>query len=380
MVSKMAVPSFDLSTVRQRVEADVLARWQRILSNTSFVLGPEVTEFERDWSSYLGVGGCVGVGNGTDALGLALRALGLSSGDEVIVPAMSFFATAEAVLLAGGIPRFADIDPLTLNIDPASTAARITSRTVGIIGVHLYGRPFDIDRIREICARRGLWLLEDSAQAQGAMWRGRKVGGLGDASAWSFYPSKNLGCFGDGGAVTSNSADLIDAVRQLANHGQSGRSSHAAVGMNSRLDSLQAAVLNSRLRFLDDENMNRAQIAIQYRSRLESLSDVEIPRDRDDALCVYHQFVVQSPRRDELAAFLQSRGIGSAIHYSQPLHTQPALGKFRIRAEECPVAERLAHQALSLPMFVGMTIQQADLVCDSIEAFPTANVAAKRAE
>ena len=255
----MNVPILDLGRTRRRIASELDERWRRILDETSFVLGPEVREFETAFASYLGVTDCVGLANGTDALVLALRALGLRPGDEVIVPAFSFFATAEAVALLGGQVVFADVDAETLNLDPADAAARVTERTVGILGVHLYGRPFDVDAVLALCQRHGLWLVEDAAQAHGARWQGRRVGGFGQLAAWSFYPTKNLGCFGDGGAATGNDRELVERVRTLGNQGQAGRYHHVAVGTNSRLDSLQAAVLNCRLPLLDEDNAAAAR-------------------------------------------------------------------------------------------------------------------------
>ncbi|MDP9120383.1 MAG: DegT/DnrJ/EryC1/StrS family aminotransferase, partial [Acidobacteriota bacterium] len=245
------VPYLDLGRSRRRIAAEVEERWRRVLDDTSYVLGAEVREFESAFAAFLGAASAVGVGNGTDGLELSLRALGLRPGDEVIVPAFSFFATAGAVAFLGGRPVCADVDPATLNLDPADAAARVTSRTVGVIGVHLYGRPFDLDGILALCSRHGLWLLEDAAQAHGALWQGKRVGGFGQLAAWSFYPTKNLGCWGDGGAVTGSDRELVERVRLLANHGQTSRYHHVLAGTNSRLDSLQAAVLNCRLPLLE---------------------------------------------------------------------------------------------------------------------------------
>ncbi|HEY2291258.1 MAG TPA: DegT/DnrJ/EryC1/StrS family aminotransferase, partial [Thermoanaerobaculia bacterium] len=270
----MNVPILDLTRVRQRIAAQLDERWRRILDQSSFVLGPEVKEFESAFASWLGVEACVGLGNGTDALILSLRALGLKAGDEVIVPAFSFFATAEVVALLGGKVVFCDVDPETLNLSPADVEARVTARTVGIIGVHLYGRPFDVDALLDLCQRRNLWLLEDAAQAHGAEWKGKRVGGFGQLAAWSFYPTKNLGCFGDGGAVTGNDRALVQHVFNLGNHGQSVRYTHVEIGTNSRLDSLQAAVLNCRLALLDEDNARRGEIACKYHGALAGVGDL----------------------------------------------------------------------------------------------------------
>jgi dTDP-4-amino-4,6-dideoxygalactose transaminase len=364
------VPILDLSRVRQRIARDLDERWQRILDQSSFVLGPEVKDFESAFASYLGVEACAGLANGTDALILALRALGLRPGDEVIVPAFSFFATAEAVALLGGKVVFADVDPETLNLDPADAEARVTERTVGLIGVHLYGRPFDVDALLSLCGRRGLWLLEDAAQAHGAEWKGRRVGGFGQLAAWSFYPTKNLGCFGDGGAATGNDRALVERVRRLGNHGQSVRYTHLEIGTNSRLDSLQAAVLNCRLALLDGDNARRGEIACRYHSALSGVGDLRLIPDPPGVRSVYHQFTVRTARRDELMAYLKERGIASAVHYPSPLHHQPAMACLvDVREGDLPVAAAAAREVLCLPVFPELTPEEVEAVAAAVRGF-----------
>lgn len=365
----MSVPAFNLQRAERRISAALKERWQRVLDHTSFILGPEVSEFERAWAEYLGVTGGVGVANGTDALVVALRALGVKSGDEVLVPAFSFYATAEAVLLVGALPVFCDVEERTLNIDPEDAARRLTPATVGIIGVHLYGRPFDADRLGGLCEQRGIWLMEDAAQAQGASWRGRRVGGLGTVAAWSFYPSKNLGCFGDGGAVTSNDADLLAHVRRIANHGQVARYEHVELGTNSRLDSLQAAVLNCRLPLLEQDNTRRRELACKYYGALAGVGDIRFPQDPDGAVCVYHQLTLRTARRGELQDFLKARGIGTAIHYPTPLHRIGALTPHLDLLPELPVAQAAADEVLSLPMFPELTDAELEETCAAVRAF-----------
>ncbi len=365
----MKVPYLDLGRTRDRIAAELDRRWKRILEETSFILGAEVRELETAFAAYLEVPACVAVGNGTDALVLALRALDLRPGDEVIVPAFSFFATAEAVAYLGGVPVFADVDPHTFNLDPADAAARVTERTVGVLGVHLYGRPFDVDAIRALCDRRGLWLVEDAAQAHGARYRGKPVGGFGKLAGWSFYPTKNLGCFGDGGAVTGSDAELVAKVRLLANHGQTGRYHHVAVGANSRLDSLQAAVLNCRLTFLEEDNERRRAIAARYRARLEALDGLAmVPPDGDEVVSVYHQLTVRTERRDALMKHLADEGVGSSVHYPSPLHLQPALAS-SVPPAELPVATAADSQVLCLPVFPELTDPEVDRVCEAVEGF-----------
>jgi dTDP-4-amino-4,6-dideoxygalactose transaminase len=363
------VPYFDLSRARDRIRAEVEARWRGVVDATAFVLGPEVRGFEAAFAEWLGAAGCVGVANGTDALVLALRALDLGPGDEVIVPAFSFFATAECVVLAGGTPVFADVDPDDLNLDLADAAARVTERTAGVIGVHLYGRPFDAEAMDSFCERHGLWLVEDAAQAHGAAWRGRKAGTIGRLAAWSFYPTKNLGGWGDGGAVSGPDAALLDRVRLLANHGQPRRYHHTAIGTNSRLDSLQAAVLACRLPLLAGDNERRREIACRYQGGLAGAGDVRFPRDAEGAHCVYHQFAVRTARRDELAAHLAAAGVGSSIHYPEALHRQPAFAGHPQAAAAMPAADAAAAELLCLPMFPELTDDEVARVCEAVAAF-----------
>lgn len=364
------VPYLDLSRARDRIADELAERWRRVLDATAFVLGPEVAEFEEAFARYLGAAGCVGAANGTDALVVALRALGAGPGDEVVVPAFTFFASAEAVLLAGAVPVLADVDPATCNLDPAAAEAAVTARTVGVIGVHLYGRPFDADALGALCRGRGLWLLEDAAQAHGATWRGRRVGTLGTLATWSFYPTKNLGCFGDGGAVTGPDAELLDHVRRLANHGQTSRYHHVEVGTNSRLDSLQAAVLNCRLPHLEADNRARRRNADRYRQALAGGGDLTFPTDPPEAECVYHQMAVRTARRDALRDHLAAAGIGSSIHYPEPLHRQPALeGLLPDAGAALPASEAAARELLCLPLFPELTEGEVERACTAIRDF-----------
>ena len=373
MTTTVQVPYLDLARARRRIAAPLEERWRRILDGSSFVLGPEVRELERGFAAYLEVAACAGVANGTDALVLALRALGVGAGDEVIVPAFSFFATVEAVLLAGGVPVFCDIDLATFNLDPADAAARVTPRTRGIIGVHLYGRPFDVDAVLRLCERHGLWLIEDAAQAHGARWGGRRVGGCGRLATWSFYPTKNLGCFGDGGAVTGNDRELVERVRRLANHGQDGRYHHVEIGFNSRLDSLQAAVLNCRLPLLEADNARRRELACRYYGGLAGAGDLALPpADPPGSLSVYHQLAVRTAHRDALMRHLAEHGVTTSIHYPSPLHRQPALAgtlAAAVAGGDLPAATAAAAQVLCLPMFPELTDDEVAAVCEAVRGF-----------
>jgi dTDP-4-amino-4,6-dideoxygalactose transaminase len=345
------IPVLDLGRAQRRIRQDLDRRWSSLLERTAFIGGSEVEEFEHSWARYLDAAYCVGVANGTDALQLALRALGLEPGDEVIVPAFTFIATASTVSLLGGTPVFADVEPETLNLDLEDAARRISPRTVGIIGVHLYGRPFDLDRALALCRDNGLWLLEDAAQAHGARWRGRRVGGFGRLATWSFYPAKNLGCFGDGGAVTAAEPELETRLRKLANHGRAEHYLHDLIGSNSRLDALQAAVLSCRLERLEEDNRRRREIACRYHELLSGVGDLRLLQDPEGAESVYHQMTVRSARRDDLREHLAERGIASAVHYPMPLHLQPAFEYLPSPEGGLPECEAAAREVLCLPMF-----------------------------
>lgn len=363
------IPVFDLeSTVRTLLPA-IEERWRSLTAETSFVGGREVEEFEDSFARYLDSLGCVGVANGTDALVLALRALGLRPGDEVVVPSFTFVATAAAVVLAGGRPIFADVESTSLNLDPQSLGSRISERTVGVIGVHLYGRPFALDAVIEQCRRHGLWLVEDAAQAHGAEWNARRVGNLGRLATWSFYPSKNLGAFGDAGAITGNDAALLERVRRLANHGRVEHYLHSEVGSNSRLDALQAAVLNCRLPLLDSDNQRRREIAGRYHAALADLDGLTMLQDPPAAQSVYHQFTVLTSRRDELRRFLGDQGISTSIHYPLALHLQPAFAPWRDDRADLGVSAAAGSRVLCLPMYPTLAAETVDEVCRAVREF-----------
>lgn len=348
----MNVPAFNLTRAALSLTDELGDRWRSLASRAAFIGGAEVEAFETAFAEYLGSHGTVGVANGTDSLVVAMRALDLKPGDEVIVPAFTFIATASAVALAGGVPVFADVLPDTLNLDPAEVEALVTPRTVGVIGVHLFGRPFEVAAIGAACAKHGLWLIEDAAQAQGAAVGERRVGNFGLLTSWSFYPTKNLGAFGDAGAVTGNDPELLARVRRIANHGRAEHYFHSELGVNSRLDALQAAVLNLRLPRLEAGNARRREIACRYHGFLDRAAGVELPVDRPGTLSVYHQYTLLTDRRDELKAHLASQGIGSGVYYPLGLHRQPALAPYVVgRERPLPVTERACGRTISLPMF-----------------------------
>lgn len=365
----MTVPPFNLTRLAARLQEPLAARWAEQVASAGFVGGPEVARFEESFAQYLGAAGCVGVANGTDALVVALRALGLAPGDEVIVPAFTFVATGSAVALAGGVPVFADVEPETLNLDASSLKARITDRTKGVIGVHLFGRPFDVEAVGRVCRRHGLWLIEDAAQAHGAAIGGQKVGTFGDLGSFSFYPTKNLGAFGDAGAVVGNDSELLDRVRRIANHGRTEHYLHGELGLNSRLDALQAAVLNLRLPELDFANQRRREIAGRYLEALDGVEGVDLLRDPPGTEPVYHQFTLLTDRRDALREHLADKGVGSVVFYPIPLHRQPALAPYAPEDLALPVSERSAERVLSLPMFPELDDREVEKVCGVVRGF-----------
>jgi dTDP-4-amino-4,6-dideoxygalactose transaminase len=318
-----------------------------------FVLGPRVAAFEQGFARYLGSIECAAVNPGTAALHLGLMALGLQAGDEVIIPANTFMATAEAVLWAGGRPVLVDVSEDDANLDPAAVEAAITARTRGIVPVHLYGQPARLDEVMAIAKRHGLFVLEDACQAHGALYRGRKVGTFGEAGAFSFYPGKNLGAYGEGGALVTNDPTVAAKVKALRDHGQDQKYSHTMLGHNFRLEAIQGAVLDVKLPFLDAWNASRRRVASWYREDLAGLP-LSLPFERPEVEHVYHLFVVRSRRRDDLQGGLRERGVETLIHYPIPLHLQPALSMLGHSRGAFPVAERLAEEILSLPIYPEM--------------------------
>ena len=340
----------------------------RVLDSGWFILGPEGEAFERELAAALGARDAVAVGNGTDALSLALRALGAGPGDEVVTTSISAAFTALAVVQAGARPVFADVDPRTLNLDPERVERALTPRTKAIVPVHLYGHPADMDPILSLARDRGLAVLEDACQAHGALYRGRPVGTLAGErgiGALSFYPTKNLGALGDGGAILVNDPALASRLRQLRNGGQSDRYRHEVPGVNSRLDELQAALLRVGLRHLAAWTERRRALAALYTRGLEG-SGVELLREQPYARAVHHLFVVRHPRRDALSAALRERGVGTLIHYPIPLHLQPAFAALGGRPGDLPVAEKAAGEILSLPIYPELRDEQARVVVEAV--------------
>ncbi|HET7036996.1 MAG TPA: DegT/DnrJ/EryC1/StrS family aminotransferase [Thermomicrobiaceae bacterium] len=366
----MRVPFVDLKAQYASIKDEIDTAMGSVVETCRFVGGSPVEEFEGAFARFCDVRYAVGVGNGTDALELALRALGIGPGDEVITVANTFIATAAAIYAVGAKPVLVDIEPSTYMIDPAQIEAAITPKTRAVIPVHLYGQPADMDPILAICRPRGIAVVEDAAQAHGAEYKGRRIGSIGDVACFSFYPGKNLGAYGDGGAITTNDAAIYERVAKLCDHGRISKYEHALVGRNSRLDTLQAAVLTVKLRHLDGWNARRRQVANWYQSALLA-SDVGTPIVRSNSTHVYHLFVVTCASRDArdgLQAGLTRAGVETGIHYPLPLHLQPAVADLGYRPGDMPFTEEVASRILSLPMFAEMTLEQVNYVADAIQA------------
>lgn len=360
------IPFTDLAAQAREVWPSIETEYQACLLGGGYVGGPAVEAFEHAWAAYCGAAHAVGVGNGTDALELTLAALGVGAGDEVIVPSTTFIASPAAVVRAGAAPRFADVSEDTLLLTPDTLSAAVTSRTRAVIVVHLYGQMPDMAGLLAVANERGIPVIEDAAQAHGAEWAGQRAGSFGAAACFSFYPTKNLGAFGDAGAVVTSDPDLALRVRALANHGRAGGSSHyehEAVGSNSRLDALQAIVLLAKMSRLEAWTERRIALAARYRDRLPA-AGLKLTDVAEQARHVYHLFAVRAAMRAELAAGLACRGIETGVHYPLPCHLQPPMRGFA--TGPLPVAERAASEVLSLPMFPHMTDGQVDAICEAV--------------
>ncbi len=363
----MAIPLVDLHMQYQALKSEIDAAIQRVLDSTHFIMGEEVERFEAHFAGLCAARYGLGVSSGTDALHLALLACGVAPGDQVVTTPYTFTATAAAIAHAGARPVFVDIEADTYNIDPARLEAAITARTRAIMPVHLYGHPADMEPILAVARRHGLRVIEDACQAHGATYRGRPVGALADAGCFSFYPSKNLGAYGDGGMVTTNDPEIAARVRSLRDHGRRGKYEHMAVGYTYRLDAIQAAILDVKLRYLGAWNEARRHHAQRYNQLLAGTGLV-LPVERPDCRAVYHVYVVRSPRRDEVVSRLQAAGVGAAIHYPLPLHLQPAWQDLGYRQGDFPVAEACASSVLSLPLYAELTEGQAQEVADRLKS------------
>ncbi len=364
----MKVPFGDLrrqyNANRERIDSAI----GRVLEGGWFVLGREVESFEQEFAAYLGAKHAVGVASGTDAIHLALRAVGVAAGDEVITAANTCVPTASAISLAGAVPVPVDVDPVSYTADPERIKAAITSRTKAIIPVHLYGQAADMDAVLKVSRESGIPIVEDVAQGHGAIYREKKLGTIGEAGCFSFYPSKNLGAYGDGGAIVTASRELADRLRQLRNYGEARRYHHTSVGFNSRLDEIQAAILRAKLVDLDSSNARRREIAALYNREITNpivRKPVELEYGRHN----YHLYVVRCEQRDWLQQHLADLGVHTLIHYPVPIHLQEAYGWLGMKRGACPVAERCASEVLSLPIFPELTDEEALYVAASVNSF-----------
>ena len=365
----MRVPLVNLSRQHAEVEDQIQEAFAEILRTSSFIGGPWLDRFEADFAKYCGARFALGVSSGTSALELSLRACGIGPGDEVLVPSFTFIATAASVSAVGATPVFVDVDLASYTLNPEAAEGRITAKTKGIIPVHLYGQAADMGPVTELARRHNLTLIEDAAQAQGAQYLGKPMGSWGLATGFSFYPAKNLGAFGDAGAIITRDEGIAERVRLLRNHGSSqDKYRHEIAAFNHRLDTLQAAVLAIKLQHLDQWNESRREAAARYLRALEGL-DLALPHERRGSKHVYHVFVVRTPRRDALRDFLKPKGIDAGLHYPLPLHLQPAYGHLGHRTGDFPFAEQAAREVLSLPIFPGMTADEVDYVAEGVRQF-----------
>ncbi len=368
----MKVPLLDLKAQYQSIKTEVDAAVHRVMDSQQFILGPEVEELEGAVAKYSGCRHGIGVTSGTDAILIALMALDIGRGDEVIVPSYTFFATAGSVWRLGAQPVFVDVDPDTYNIDPACVEAAVTAKTKAIIPVHLYGQCCDMDRILEIAGKHDIRVIEDAAQAIGAEYSGGKAGSFGAAGCFSFFPSKNLGAFGDGGMVVTSDDELAEKLRILRAHGSKPKYYHKMVGGNFRLDALQAAILNVKLKSLDKWTMARRKNAADYDRLFKSAglapSKIKLPR-RAQAGHIFNQYVIRAENRDKLLDFLKEKGIGTEIYYPVPLHLQECFSSLGGRNGDCPVSETAARTTLALPIYPELADEQKSFVVDSIAEF-----------
>ena len=366
----MNVPFLDVHAGYDELRSELDAACLKILESGWYIGGPEVLAFEQEFAAYCGADYCVGVGNGLDALSFILRGYGIGAGDEVIVPAHTFIATWLAVSAVGAIPVPVLMDPQTCNLDACKVEAAITPKTRALIAVHLYGCPADMDALEAIVRPRGIKLIEDAAQAHGAIYKGRRVGGIGDAAGFSFYPGKNLGGFGDGGAVVTNDDALAEAVRMLGNYGSRKKYEHDLAGGNSRLDPMQAALLRVKLRYLDQWNAKRSLLANRYIEQLYGVGDIILPWITQAAQAAWHLFVIQTCRRNELQQFLEAAGVQTLIHYPfAPHRTGAYANDFSEQAAQLQAAQDLADRVLSLPMGPHLSYDQQDVVIREVRRF-----------
>lgn len=364
----MNVPFVSFRPMEKELDSDIRAAFERVYNASWYIEGKEDEAFEKAFAEFCHTDYCVGVGNGLDALMLALKSLGIGSGDEVLVPSNTYIATALAVTYVGATPVFVEPDIRTYNIDPANIEEKITDKTKAIMPVHLYGQPCDMDAIMEIAKKHGLLVIEDCAQAHGAQYKGKVIGSFGDAAGFSFYPGKNLGALGDAGAVVTNQQDIANKVRALGNYGSDYKYHHIYQGNNSRLDELQAAFLSAKLPHLNRMNEERRRIAALYMNGITNASII-LPYVPEYAVPVWHIFAVRTENRDQLAAYLAEKGISTNKHYPIPMHMQECYQCLNIQQGALPIAEEISATQLSLPMYYGMTDDEIAYVIECINAF-----------
>ena len=372
-----SIPAFDIKQQYATIETEVSAAVLAVLASGRYIGGPAVTDFEQQFADYHGVSECVACNSGTDALFLALRALGIGAGDEVITTPFTFFATTEVISAVGAIPVFVDIDATTFNLDVEKVAAAITSKTKAIMPVHLFGLPVDMTGLMEIAKAHNLRVIEDCAQATGASWENQKVGSIGHIGCFSFYPTKNLGGCGDGGAITTNDPAIATQLRVLREHGSKVRYIHEEIGVNSRLDAIQAVILQIKLRYLDLWNSRRKQIADYYYQQLSQVSDIIVPQEFPGGVGVWNQYTIRisgerrngasGKYRDSVKNQMQEQGVNSMIYYPLPLHLQPVYKNLGYQPGQLPAAEQASQEVLSLPMFPELEQEQQDKVIDTLK-------------
>lgn len=361
----------DLTEQYQTLKPEILAALEDVMSKTHFILGDNVKKLEKDIAEYSSAKHAIGVANGSDALNIALLGCGVGPGDEVICPSFTFFATAGAVARAGATPVFVDIDLKTFNIDPDKIEAAITDKTKAIIPVHLYGQMADMDKIKEIADKHNLYIIEDAAQSIGALYKGKKVGELGTAACYSFFPTKNLGAYGDAGMIISNDDNISEKMSVLRVHGSKPKYFHHVLGYNSRLDEMQAAILNVKFPHLDKWSELRKEKAANYTKLIqEQIGDAIItPFEEEHNYHVFHQYTIRVQNRDELQKYLQDQGVSTMVYYPKPLHLQPVFAELGYKEGDLPVTEKVAEEAISLPMFPELTIEQQQYVVEKIREF-----------
>jgi len=365
----MRVNFVDLKAQYLTIKDEMDAAIMNVVENTAFILGPNVANFEKAFALFCQAKHAVGVSSGLEALRMLCEVHGIGPSDEVIVPANTFIATALPVSAVGATPVLVDCDPVTYNIDPGKIAAAITENTKALMPVHLYGQPCDMDALQSIADEHGLTIIEDACQSHGAEYNGKRTGSIGDSAAFSFYPGKNLGAYGDGGAITTNDAETAEKIRTLRDYGQEKKYVHTVKGGNSRLDALQAAVLNVKLKYLDKWNDARRANAERYRKLLANVEEVKTPVEDENVRHVYHLFVIEMDNRDGCLEFLKEREIYAGLHYPIPIHMQKAYSELPYKEGDFPVTEKAAKRILSLPMFAELTEEHIKAVVDGIKEF-----------